>query len=112
MKTQRLEAFSDGVLAISITIMIIDLKVPHDGTFESLKPLIPIFLSYLGSLISISIYWNNHHRLMQIVNTVNGKVLWANLNFLFWLSLLPFVTGWMGENHFMKIQSLFMGLFY
>ena len=100
MKKGRLEAFSDGVLAIVITIMVLELKIPHGGSFESLKPLMPVFLSYLGSFVYIAIYWNNHHHLMQIVNNVNGKILWANLNLLFWLSLLPFVTGWMGENNF------------
>lgn len=100
MKPGRLEAFSDGVWAIVITIMVLELKVPVGGNFDDLTPLLPLFFTYLGSFIYLAIYWNNHHHLMQIVNTVNGKILWANLNLLFWLSLFPFVTGWMGENHF------------
>ena len=99
MKTTRLEAFSDGVLAIIITIMVLELKVPHGEDFSALKSLIPIFLSYVMSFIYVSIYWNNHHHLLQVTNSVNGSVLWANLYLLFWLSLLPFVTSWMGENH-------------
>lgn len=110
MKKGRLEAFSDGVLAIVITIMVLELKIPHGGSFESLKPLMPVFLSYLGSFVYIAIYWNNHHHLMQIVNNVNGKILWANLNLLFWLSLLPFVTGWMGENNFEKNPVALYGI--
>lgn len=100
MTTNRLEAFSDGVLAIIITIMVLELKVPHGSDFEVLRPLIPKFLSYLFSFIYVGIYWNNHHHLFQAIEKVNGKVLLANLGLLFWLSLLPFVTGWMGENHF------------
>ncbi|MDF5690720.1 TMEM175 family protein [Aquirufa aurantiipilula] len=100
MTTNRLEAFSDGVLAIIITIMVLELKVPHGSDFETLIPLFPKFLSYLFSFIYVGIYWNNHHHLFQAIEKVNGKVLLANLGLLFWLSLLPFVTGWMGENHF------------
>ncbi len=110
MKTGRLEAFSDGVLAIVITIMVLEFKVPKGGSFETLKPLFPIFLTYLGSFVYLGIYWNNHHHLMQVVNKVNGNILWANLNLLFWLSLFPFVTGWMGENHFEKPPVALYGI--
>src|SRR6266436_2653655 len=99
----RLEAFSDGVIAIIITIMVLELKVPQgtDGAdLEALRRLIPVFLSYVLSFVFLGIYWNNHHHLMQAVRQVNGRVLWANLHLLFWLSLIPFVTGWMGANHF------------
>jgi uncharacterized membrane protein len=98
--TGRLEAFSDGVLAIIITIMVLEMKVPHGADFGALKPLIPVFLSYVLSFIYLGIYWNNHHHMMHAVHRVSGGVLWANLLLLFWLSLVPFVTGWMGENHF------------
>jgi len=100
MTTGRLEAFSDGVLAIIITIMVLELKVPHGAEFGALKPLIPVLLSYVLSFIYLGIYWNNHHHMMHVVHRVSGGVLWANLLLLFWLSLVPFVTGWMGENHF------------
>jgi len=100
MTTNRLEAFSDGVLAIIITIMVLELKVPEGATFHALEPLLPKFLSYLFSFIYVGIYWNNHHHLFQAVKFVNGKILLANLSLLFWLSLLPFTTAWMGENHF------------
>lgn len=100
MRKGRLEAFSDGVMAIIITIMVLELKVPHNDTPEALIPLIPVFISYLLSFIYLGIYWNNHHHMMQAVQTVNGSILWANMNLLFWLSLIPFVTAWMGENHF------------
>jgi uncharacterized membrane protein len=96
----RLEAFSDGVLAIIITIMVLELKVPHGADLGALGPLIPVFLSYVLSFIFIGIYWSNHHHLFQAVRHVDGRSLWANLHLLFWLSLIPFVTGWMGENHF------------
>ena len=96
----RLEAFSDGVIAIIITIMVLELKVPHGATFDTLLPLAPVLLSYVLSFIYVGIYWNNHHHLMHAVNHVTGGVLWANLHLLFWLSLIPFVSGWMGENHF------------
>ena len=98
----RIEAFSDGVIAIIITIMVLEMKVPHGDSIESLKPLIPVFMSYVLSFIYVGIYWNNHHHMMQVVKSVNGIILWANLHLLFWLSLIPFVTGWMGENHFTK----------
>jgi len=101
MNPTRMEAFSDGVLAVIITIMVLEMKVPHGGTdLEALRPIIPVFLSYVLSFVYIGIYWNNHHHLLRVVRRVNGAVLWANLHLLFWLSLLPFVTGWMGENHF------------
>lgn len=102
MTTTRLEAFSDGVLAIIITIMVLELKVPHSAEISALKPLLPVFMSYILSFITIGIYWSNHHHLMHAVGHVNGKVLWANTHLLFWLSLVPFVTAWMGENHFQK----------
>ena len=100
MGKARLEAFSDGVIAIIITIMVLEMKVPHGDSLLSLKPLLPVFISYILSFINIGIYWNNHHHMMHIVHRVNGTVLWANIHLLFWLSLIPFVTGWMGENHF------------
>ncbi|MFH4966323.1 TMEM175 family protein [Gaetbulibacter sp. M235] len=107
MTKGRLEAFTDGVLAIIITIMVLELKVPHGGNFEDLKPLLPIFSSYVLSFIYLAIYWNNHHHMMQTVKQVNGRMLWANMHLLFWLSIIPFVTGWMGENHF-TIASVFL----
>ena len=100
MGKNRLEAFSDGVLAILITIMVLELKVPHGGSFEALKPLLPVFVSYVVSFIYLGIYWNNHHHLLHAAHKVSGGILWANLHLLFWLSLFPFATGWMGENHF------------
>ncbi len=101
MTTGRLEAFSDGVLAIIITIMVLELKIPHDdASLEALLALFPVFLSYLLSFIYIGIYWNNHHHLFKAVHHVSAGILWANLHLLFWLSLVPFATGWMGENHF------------
>lgn len=96
----RLEAFSDGVLAIVITIMVLELRVPHVATLEALVPLVPVFLSYVLSYVYLGIYWNNHHHMLHTVTKVTGPILWANLHLLFWLSLIPFVTGWMGENHF------------
>lgn len=96
----RLEAFSDGVLAIIITIMVLELKVPHGETVQALAPLLPVLLSYLLSFIYVGIYWNNHHHLLAATQRIGGAALWANLHLLFWLSLFPFVTGWMGENHF------------
>jgi len=105
-----MEAFSDGVLAIIITIMVLEIKVPHGATFSVLKPLIPIALSYLLSFIYLAIYWNNHHHMMHTVKHVSGDILWANLHLLFWLSLVPFVTGWMGENHFAPIPTALYGM--
>jgi uncharacterized membrane protein len=100
MSKGRLEAFSDGVLAIIITIMVLELKVPHEANLAALEPVFPVFLSYLLSFIYIGIYWNNHHHMLHAASRVTGGILWANLHLLFWLSLVPFVTSWMGENHF------------
>jgi uncharacterized membrane protein len=100
MSKGRLEAFSDGVIAIIITIMVLELTIPHETGLDALRPLVPKFLSYVLSFIFIGIYWNNHHHLFQAVRQINGRILWANMNLLFWLSLIPFATGWMGENHF------------
>jgi uncharacterized membrane protein len=100
MSKNRMEAFSDGVIAIIITIMVLELAVPHGDSLSALRPLIPIFLSYILSFVHLGIYWNNHHHLLQATRHVDGRVLWANLHLLFWLSLIPFVTGWMGENGF------------
>ncbi|WP_158799964.1 TMEM175 family protein [Pedobacter sp. L105] len=110
MEKGRLEAFSDGVIAIIITIMVLTLKLPYDASIESLQPMIPVFVSYVLSFIYVGIYWNNHHHMFQAVESVNGKVLWANLHLLFWLSLIPFVTDWMGENHFAKWPVIFYGI--
>ncbi len=109
MNKTRLEAFSDGVLAIIITIMVLEIKVPVGNDFEALKPLIPIIVSYILSFIYIGIYWNNHHHMMHTVKNVTGVILWANLHLLFWLSLVPFVTGWIGENHFDPIPMTLYG---
>ncbi len=109
MNRTRLEAFSDGVLAIIITIMVLEIKVPHGNDFEALKPLIPVVISYILSFIYIGIYWNNHHHLMHTVKNVTGGMLWANLHLLFWLSLVPFTTGWIGENHFDPIPMAIYG---
>jgi uncharacterized membrane protein len=106
----RLEAFSDGVMAIIITIMVLELKVPHGADLAALRPLIPIFLSYVMSFVFLAIYWNNHHHLLQAVRQVNGRILWANVHLLFWLSLIPFVTAWMGENHFASVPVAFYGV--
>ena len=110
MTKTRLEAFSDGVLAIIITIMVLELKVPHGVEWSALVPLWPVFLSYVLSFIYIGIYWNNHHHLMHTVRVIDGRVLWANLHLLFWLSLVPFVTGWMGENHFASAAVVLYGV--
>lgn len=109
MEKNRLEAFSDGVIAIIITIMVLELKVPHGTDLAALKPLIPVFLSYLLSFLYLAIYWNNHHHLLQSVKHVDGRILWANLHLLFWLSLIPFVTGWMGENHVASLPYAIYG---
>jgi uncharacterized membrane protein len=109
MKTTRLEAFSDGVLAIIITIMVLELKVPHTVDLAALKPVLPVLLSYVLSFIYIGIYWNNHHHLFQATGQVSGGILWANLHLLFWLSLFPFTTAWMGENHLAAIPTAFYG---
>ena len=109
MSKGRLEAFSDGVIAILITIMVLELKVPHGADLASLLPLLPVFLTYILSFIFLGIYWNNHHHLLQATSRIGGGVLWANLHLLFWLSLVPFVTGWMGENHFAPVPTAIYG---
>lgn len=110
MNKNRLEAFSDGVLAIIITIMVLELKAPHDASADGLLPLVPVFLSYVLSFIYVGIYWNNHHHMLHTAKKVSGAVLWANLHLLFWLSLVPFTTAWMGENHFEPMPTLFYGI--
>jgi len=110
MGKSRLEAFSDGVLAIIITIMVLELKVPHGESIAALAPLVPVFLSYVLSFVYVGIYWNNHHHMLHASKKVSGGVLWANLHLLFWLSLLPFATGWMGENHFAALPSALYGV--
>ena len=109
MTKGRLEAFSDGVIAILITIMVLELKVPHGSDFAALRPLLPVFLSYVLSFVNLGIYWNSHHHLLQAAARVNGRILWANLHLLFWLSLIPFTTGWMGENHFAPLPTAVYG---
>lgn len=109
MKTTRLEAFSDAVLAIIITIMVLELKAPHAVELAALKPILPVLLSYVLSFIYVGIYWNNHHHLFQAAEQVSGGILWANLHLLFWLSLLPFATGWMGENHLAAVPTAIYG---
>lgn len=110
MNKSRLEAFSDGVLAIIITIMILEIKVPEDDSFESLKPLIPVVLSYVLSFVYVGIYWNNHHHMFQVVKKVSGSILWSNLFLLFWLSLIPFGTSWIGSQHFAAVPMSVYGL--
>jgi uncharacterized membrane protein len=110
MSKGRLEAFSDGVIAIIITIMVLEIKVPHGNSPDMLRPLIPVFISYCLSFIYIGIYWNNHHHMLQAVHSISGMTLWANLHLLFWLSLIPFVTGWMGENHFSSWPVFLYGI--
>src|SRR5262249_695539 len=110
MSKGRLEAFSDGVFAIIITIMVLELKAPHDADLEGLAPIIPAFLSYVLSFVFVGIYWNNHHHLLQAARQVNGRVLWANLHLLFWLSLIPVVTNWLGESHFAAWPAVAYGL--
>ena len=110
MHKNRLEAFSDGVLAILITIMVLEMKVPHGASLESLRPTLPTFLSYVLSFVYLGIYWNNHHHMLHMVQHVTGPMLWANLHLLFWLSLVPFVTGWMGENDFGRVPAALYGV--
>ena len=110
MSKNRMESFSDGVIAIIITIMVLELKVPRGENFQALAPLIPVFLSYVLSFVYVGIYWNNHHHMLHTSNKVTGSMLWANLHLLFWLSLFPFATGWMGENHFAAATSAFYGV--
>jgi uncharacterized membrane protein len=109
MDSKRLEAFSDGVLAIIITIMVLELKAPHDATLAALWPLWPVFLSYVLSFVYVGIYWNNHHHMLHVTERVTGGILWANLHLLFWLSLLPFTTAWMGENAFARWPAVTYG---
>jgi uncharacterized membrane protein len=110
MGKSRFEAFSDGVIAIIITIMVLELKVPHGESFAALVPLLPVFLSYVLSFVYLGIYWNNHHHMLHTVREVSGPMLWANLHLLFWLSLVPFTTGWMGENHFSPVPAALYGV--
>jgi uncharacterized membrane protein len=110
MHKTRMEAFFDGVVAIIITIMVLEMKVPHGESIETLSPLIPVLLSYVLSFVYLGIYWNNHHHMMQACKRVTGSMLWANLHLLFWLSLIPFTTGWMGENHFAKLPAAAYGV--
>src|SRR6478736_3640808 len=110
MEKNRLEAFSDGVLAIIITIMVLELKVPHAVELAALKPLLPVFLSYVLSFLYVGIYWSNHHHMLHASKVVSGGVLWANLHLLFWISLMPFTTGWMGENHFATLPTALYGV--
>jgi len=110
MTKGRMEAFSDGVLAIIITIMVLEMKVPHGTDLSALKPLLPVFVSYVLSFINIGIYWNNHHHMLHAAHKINGSVLWTNTHLLFWLSLFPFVTGWMGENNFTTIPVALYGV--
>ncbi len=110
MEKNRLEAFSDGVIAIIITIMVLELKAPHDASWSALITLAPVFSSYVLSFIYVAIYWNNHHHMMQTVKRVNGAILWANMHLLFWLSLVPFITAWMSENHFASAPVLAYGV--
>ena len=109
MGKQRLEAFSDGVIAIVITIMVLEMKVPHGEDLAALTPVLPVFMSYVLSFVYVGIYWNNHHHMLHAASRVNGAILWANLHLLFWLSLFPFVTGWMGENHFAPVPTALYG---
>jgi uncharacterized membrane protein len=110
MRTSRLEAFSHGVIAIIITIMVLEMKVPHGESVEALLPVIPVFLSYVLSFVYLGIYWNNHHHMLHASEKVTGAILWANLHLLFWLSLIPFTTGWMGENHFAAAPAALYGV--
>ncbi|MCC7435040.1 MAG: DUF1211 domain-containing protein [Methanoregulaceae archaeon] len=110
MFKNRLEAFSDGVLAIVITIMVLELKVPHEATWEALRPIVPVFLSYVLSFVYVGIYWNNHHHMLHTVEKTTGPMLWANLHLLFWLSLFPFATAWSGENGFGAVPTTFYGI--
>src|SRR6266446_4961390 len=105
MEGNRVEAFSDGVFAIIITIMVLELKIPHGSGWASLQPILPVFLNYVLSFVYLGIYWNNHHHLLKVCRRVTGGILWANLHLLFWLSLFPFVTGWLGENNFTAVPS-------
>ena len=109
MRKGRLEAFSDGVIAILITIMVLELKIPHGTDWQALRPLLPVFLTYVLSFVYLAIYWNNHHHMLHATDQINGKILWANMHLLFWLSLVPFTTGWMGENHLAPLPTAVYG---
>ena len=110
MKKNRLEAFSDGVIAIIITIMVLELRPPHGAEIEALRPLVPVFASYVLSFVNLGIYWNNHHHMLHACHRVNGAILWANIHLLFWLSLVPFTTAWMGENHYSATPTAVYGV--
>ena len=110
MSKSRMEAFSDGVIAVIITIMVLEMRAPHDASLAALRPLIPVFLSYVMSFVFLGIYWSNHHHMLQAVHSVNGRILWANLHLLFWLSLTPLVTNWMGETHFAQWPVIVYGV--
>ena len=110
MSKTRLEAFSDGVIAILITIMVLELRIPHGATLAALRPVLPSFLTYVLSFVLLGIYWNNHHHMFQLSERINGRILWANLHLLFWLSLVPVTTGWMGENHLAPLPTAVYGL--
>jgi uncharacterized membrane protein len=110
MSKERLEAFSDGVVAILITIMVLELRVPQGADWGALRPLLPVLLTYLLSYVNLGIYWNNHHHMLYVTERINGRILWANLHLLFWLSLIPFATGWMGENHFARLPTAIYGV--
>lgn len=109
MKKGRLEAFSDGVIAIIITIMVLELKIPHGSDWAAIRPVVPVFFTYVLSFVYLGIYWNNHHHMLYVTERVNGSILWANMHLLFWLSLVPFATGWMGENHFAPLPTAVYG---
>ena len=109
MKKGRLEAFSDGVIAIIITIMVLELKIPHGSDWEAIRPVVPVFFTYVLSFVYLGIYWNNHHHMLYVTERINGAILWANMHLLFWLSLVPFATGWMGENHFAPLPTAVYG---
>jgi uncharacterized membrane protein len=110
VRKERLEAFSDGVIAVIITIIVLEMKVPHGPELSALAPLVPVFLTYVLSFVYVGIYWNNHHHMLHVATSINGAVMWANLHLLFWLSLLPFTTGWMGENHFERSPTVLYGM--
>jgi uncharacterized membrane protein len=110
MSKHRLEAFTDGVFAILLTILVLELKIPHGGDWDALRPIAPLFLTYVLSFIFIGIYWNNHHHMLQASERINGSILWANTHLLFWLSLVPFITAWMGENHFAPLPTALYGI--
>lgn len=109
MRKGRLEAFSDGVIAIIITIMVLELKIPHGADWAAIRPVVPVFFTYVLSFVYLGIYWNNHHHMLYVTDRINGGILWANMHLLFWLSLVPFVTGWMGENHFAPLPTAVYG---